>query len=382
MYEQYKKHLVTLDDRGQYRRLPKARQESKKTHLDFSTNDYLGLSGHIEIIEASIAATNRYGVGSTGSRLLSGNTSLHEALECKIAKSKNTQQSLMFNSGFQANFSTLAALLDRRVLGAKPIVFFDKFNHSSLYQAIFLSRPDLIRYRHNDIEDLEALLDHYACDLRPKFIVTETVFGMDGDVLPLERILLLAKKYQAFLYLDEAHATGVLGPQGYGLSTTVDLTEVEHVLMGTFSKALGSSGGYIACSAVIKDYLINKASGFIYSTSAAPAVIGATLKAWELVETLSLERNKLKFLGDLLRDMLQKEGYDIGHSSTHIIPIMLKEENASVKAKDALLKHGIKVSAIRPPTVPPHSSRIRIALTAHHEEKDLQTLLAGLMSVL
>lgn len=374
MYECYKQHLSALHDTGKYRRLGSLDQDNSKDFLDFSTNDYLALSQNSQVIESAIAASRAHGVGATGSRLLSGNTILHEALEASIAQDKHTEASLIFSSGFQANLSTLSSLLDAQILKTKPIVFFDKLNHASLYQAVFLSKPTLCRYHHNDMNHLESLLAIYEHDPRPKFLVTETVFGMDGDILPLESITILAKRYKAFLYLDEAHATGVLGPNGYGLSTSVKLTEIPHLVMGTFSKALGGSGGYVACHRVIRDFLVNKASGFIYSTAPSPAIIGAAFKAWQMVRDLNAERKKLQDLGKILREKLKTIGFDIGHSTTHIVPIILGPENACLKAKEKLLAHNILVSAVRPPTVPPNASRLRMALTAHHELQDVERL--------
>jgi 8-amino-7-oxononanoate synthase len=216
------------------------------------------------------------------------------------------------------------------------LVFFDKLNHSSLYQAVFLSKAELKRYHHNDINHLEFLLREYQNDTRPKFIVTETVFGMDGDIAPLEEIAVLTKKFNAFLYLDEAHATGVFGLNCYGLSTAVDLQDIPNIIMGTFSKAIGVSGGYIACNNIMRDFIINKATGFIYSTAASPAVVGAAFKAWELVKSLDKEGETLQNLGNTLRKMLKSHGFNIGTSQTHIIPVILNEEDKCLKTQKAL----------------------------------------------
>lgn len=376
MYEQYKQYLSTLEAAGKYRRLGGLRQDNKDS-LDFSTNDYLCLSQNNLVIEAAINAVRDRGVGSTGSRLLSGNSILLEELERRVALDKKTEASLIFNSGFQANFSALSSLLDSQILKARPIVFFDRLNHASLYQAVFLSKAELCRYNHLDIYHLESLLKSYENDPRPKFIVTETVFGMDGDVAPLKQIVELASLHKAFLYLDEAHATGLFGKSGYGLSTSLNLNKISHAIMGTFSKALGSAGGYVACNRTICDYLMNKSSGFIYSTAPSPAVVGAAFKAWEMVEDLDKERAKLQNLGEFARKRLKKSGFDTGTSTTHIIPIILGDERLCLSAKQELLKDKIIVSAIRPPTIPPKTSRIRIALTISHTEQDVERLIAS-----
>jgi 8-amino-7-oxononanoate synthase len=381
MYKAYETYLSTLHNNDQYRRLGHFRQQIHADVLDFSTNDYLNLSHHKDVILAGDSAAQRYGIGSTGSRLLSGNCPLFEEFERAIAKDKKTDSSLIFNSGFQANISTLACILDDKILKAKPYVFFDKFNHSSLYQAVSLSKAELKRYRHNDINHLESLLRACHNDARPKFIVTETVFGMDGDMAPLEEIAALAKTFNAFVYLDEAHATGVFGLHGYGLSPAVDWQDIPHMIMGTFSKAIGVSGGYIACHRIMRDFIVNKGAGFVYSTAPSPAVMGAAFHAWTLVKSLDKERNTLQNMGNTLRNMLKDRGFNIGTSQTHIIPIILNQDAKCLKTQKALFQEGIMVSCIRPPTVPPGTSRLRIALTHHHTHQDLQRLVETLSRV-
>ena len=374
MYNAYEKCLITIDNNGQYRRLSHRRQESNATLVDFSTNDYLNLSRHKDVVDAGIMAAEKYGFGSTGSRLLSGNCPLFEEFERAVAKNKTAESGLIFSSGFQANTSTLACILDNKVLKNKPLVFFDKLNHSSLYQAVFQSQSELRRYHHNDVNHLETLLREHQQDTRPKFIITETVFGMDGDIAPLEEIVALAEKFKAFVYVDEAHATGVLGASGYDLSTGIDWKNVPHIIMGTLSKAIGASGGYIACHNTMREFIINKAPGFVYSTAPSPPVIGAAFKAWTLIESLAPERQALQSLGETLRTMLKARGFDIGSSQTHIVPIILKTEDQCFKVQQSLLQEGIVVSSIRPPTVPPGTSRLRVALTTKHTLQDLQRL--------
>ncbi len=364
-----------LQNKEKYRQLPEDNSPLDKGFIDFSSNDYLGLSKSEILFNAATLAGKQFGVGSTGSRLLSGNKKIFEDFESQIAQDKGTESALILNSGFQANVTVLASLLDQLVLGAKPIVFFDKLNHASLYQAIFLSRAELVRYWHNDMNQLNNLLIQYKDDLRPKFIVTETIFGMDGDTVEMEEILTLSEQHKAFLYLDEAHATGVVGHRGYGLSTNFNLEKVPHLVLGTFSKALGCFGAYIACSKVIKNYLINKCSGFIYSTSLSPMVIGAAAKGWDLIKNLADKRESLFAKAVNLRSKLKKLGFDTGNSSTHIIPIILGNEESVMNAKEKLLKQGLIVSAVRPPTVLPGTSRLRIALNVHHSNSDLDYLI-------
>lgn len=373
----YSNYLAELQDINRHRQLTLPKNENIN-YLDFSSNDYLFLSKHPEIIEAIINAARDYGIGSTGSRLLTGNHKIFTKLETQIALSKKTEAALIFNSGFQANFSMLLALLNPKILGAIPQVFFDKSNHASLYQAVFASNAQLFRYNHNDLNHLTKLLSKHQNSKQPKFIVTETLFGMDGDVIDIQAIADLAYKYNAFLYLDEAHATGILGDNGYGLSTTIDLSHIEYLAMGTFSKALGGSGGYIACSKIIRDYAINSASGFVYSTANALPMIAAAAKAWKLLALMKKDRQYLADKSNYLRKELNKSGFDIAHTKAHIIPIILKSEDLAIEAKEKLLQNNIIVSCIRPPTVPPGSSRLRLALNISHQQQDIDQLLKAI----
>lgn len=379
----YKQYLIKLQEKDQFRHLRQDHSDhDRKTLLDFSTNDYLNLSHHPEIIMAALDAAQQFGVGATGSRLLSGNRSLFEAFEKTIASDKKTEAALILNTGFQANVTILSSLLNQKVLKEKPVVFFDKLNHASLYQAVFLSGAELVRYHHLDLTHLADCLKKYHTTTRPLWIVSETLFGMDGDLTPLEEMIALAKTYRAGLYLDEAHAVGVFGQNGYGLSTTVDFADVPHVIMGTFSKAIGASGGYVACDHLLKDYFINQSPGFIYSTALSPMVIGATRKAWEKIKTLDQERQRLFSLAAKLKSILHEKGIAHGKSNSHIIPIIIGKESDTLEVHNALLKEGIMTSCIRPPTVPPGSSRLRIALTLKHQEKDLIRLTEALCAYL
>lgn len=383
MYKFYEQYLITLRNKHKYRKLSNIRQE-KLAHklLDFSTNDYLNLSKNQSLVQALNEASQIYGVGATGSRLLCGNNNLFEMFEKQIALDKNTEASLIFNSGFQANISSLSCLLDNIILGRQPIVFFDKLNHASLYKAVFLSKSELLRYKHNNIDHLEFLLKKYKNDNRAKFIVTETVFGMDGDIAPLQEIADLARDYNAFLYLDEAHSTGVFGTKGYGLASDLNLEKLNYVIMGTFSKAIGVSGGYIASSKLICDYMVNRADGFIYSTAPSPGVIGAAFKSWQMLKDLKEERQHLVELGEILRSQLVENNFEIGNSKTHIIPVIIGGEEKSLNIQKALLDKNILVSCVRPPTVLPNSSRLRIALNAGHSLSDINYLVETLIKVM
>ena len=378
MYEPYQQFCMRMQATGKYRQLPEEQGANDSFTLDFSSNDYLGLSRHPAVLAAAVAAGQQYGVGATGSRLLSGNRAIFTTLEARIARDKGMERALVFNSGFQANATVLSSLLDPGVLGEKPLVFFDKLNHASLYQAIRSTDVELIRYRHLDYTHLEACLARYAHSTRPKFIVTETVFGMDGDVLDVARVVALAQHYQAALYFDEAHAVGVCGAEGYGLAHGRQIP-VPCVLMGTFSKALGASGGYVACNAVFADFLINKAPGFIYSTANSPLVMGAVLQAWQMLPQLMHEREQLHARAHQLRTQLQALGYNTGSSTTHIIPVIHRDIDTLRAWQHQLISAGIRVSFVRPPSVPPQASRLRMALNTTHTDADIQQLVQALM---
>lgn len=348
------------------RKLPK----DKHFRFDFSHNDYLGLSHHPALIAAAKAMTHQP-LGSRASRLITLQQKQTKALELLIAKNKRCHSALIFNSGFQANASILSCLLDKRLHQQTPLVFSDKLNHASMHLGCQIANVKQIRYQHLDVAHLRFLLQKYPYDY-PKFILTESVFGMDGDIAPLDELLKLAKDFNALLYVDEAHATGLFGEKGYGLAESFN-GEID-IVMGTFSKALGSSGAYVACPQVIKRYLINRCSGFIYSTAPSPINIALMQAAWELIPTLQPQVKMLLENAHQLRNQFKAIGFNTGTSSTHIIPIILKDAKKTLIAQRFLNEQDIHVSAIRPPSVGPNQSRLRIALSLTHDEKALQAL--------
>lgn len=352
--------------------------------VDFSSNDYLQLSRHPAIVAAGVECAQQHGAGSTGSRLLSGNLPCFEALENQVAQFKGSQASLVFSSGYQANAGALSTLIDKSLWGEEPLVLSDRLNHASLHHACRLAGVKQSRFRHNDMDHLAELLQKHAN--RPKVIVTETVFGMDGDQLPLMQLADLALEHQAMVYLDEAHATGLWGPEGKGLgamsSPSIDSLKAAGlwVVMGTFSKAIGVSGAYLACSHSVKQYLLNRCAGFVYSTAPSPFTIGAVSEALRLIPMLEAERQHVRQLSNQFRLMLSQAGWDFGTSSTHIIPVLAGEADDAMCLKQHLLTQGLITSAIRPPTVPPHASRIRIALNSSHKPSHLEQVLSALES--
>jgi len=373
----YADTLESLNAQGLLRLLPST---ERKGLLDFSDNDYMALARRPELVEAATKAGHLYGAGATGSRLLSGNTPVHEAFERRIATDKGTEAALIFASGYQANAACIAALLDKSILGAEPIVFADKLNHASMHLGCALAGVRQTRYRHLDLEHLKVLLDKHATESRPKVILSESVFGMDGDQADIAALQDLALSFGALLYIDEAHATGVFGPRGYGLCEAVSLAP-STVVMGTMSKALGVSGGYVACAGIVRDYLINKAGGFIFSTAPSPLTVAAGLKSWELLPSLNAERAALLARAETLRKGLRGLGLDHGASTTHIVPVIFGTPERALSARDALAAQGITTSAVRPPTVPQGTSRLRIGLCATHTDQDIERLLTALSSL-
>lgn len=378
--------LDTLESRSLRRtlrplhRTPDAVLRQGREVLDFSSNDYLGLSGHPLLRDRAADWAVQHGTGARASRLVSGTLDLHQQVEGRLARFKGAEAALLFASGWQANAAVLPALfrLAREQTGVAPLVFADKLNHASMHHGCAAAGVKQIRFRHNDLAHLEALLERHAEQPGMRFIVTESVFSMDGDTADIAALSALAKRYNAFFYLDEAHATGVLGPQGRGLSHG---HEVE-LVMGTFSKALGSMGAYIAGSRALCDWIITACSGFIYSTAPSPPMLGAMDAALELMPDLEAARLRLRQNAALLRQRLNEAGIDTGGSTTQIIPVMIGDEEATLALAETLEKQGLLTIAIRPPTVPAGSARLRLALSASHDEAAINRLADALTGAL
>ena len=352
----------------------------RKTLVNFSSNNYLGLAEHQELNRRARAWTREWGTGATASRLVCGNLEIFEQVEGRLAHGKGTEAGLLFSSGFQANASLLPALFDGKVLGADPLVFTDKLNHASLHHGCKVAGVKQIRYHHNDLGHLESLLKKQGDAARSKFIVTESVFSMDGDRVDMAELVRLKEEHNAFLMVDEAHAMGILGINGFGMAA--DYPGRIDLVMGTFSKALGGFGAYVGCSKILKDYLINRADGFIYTTALPPAVLGAMDAALELLPSLWWERQTLLNNAEKVRKAFQAAGLDTLNSSTQIIPVVTGSERAALEAARALEKEGILGVAIRPPTVPEGTSRLRFSLTAAHDIEDVEQLIEAVIRLL
>lgn len=369
--------LQELAEQGRLRRLRPYRREG--SHLvrpdgtrliDFSGNDYLGLSRHPELIARACAWTERHGAGASASRLVTGTLDAYVAVEQKLAAFKGAEAALVFNAGFLANATILPALAD---LFGETLVYADRLNHASLHHGIAAAGLSQQRFRHNDPGHLRTLLERDQGKPGRRLIVTETVFSMDGDRAPLGELIGLAEEFGALLYLDEAHATGILGPRGRGLAA-------EHagridVVMGTLGKALGGFGAYVAGSRRLIDYLINRCAGFIYSTALPPSVFGTLDAALDLVPEMDAARARARDHAHRFREAAKQHGFSCGASDTQIVPLLIGANDGTLAAQERLEQRGLLAIAIRPPTVPAGEARLRLSFSASHGEEDVARLM-------
>lgn len=338
-----------------------------KSYLSFCSNDYLGLANHPKIKQAAIETIQQYGWGAGASRLVSGTMTLHQELEKKIAEFKGTEAALLFPTGYMANLGALCAFVSKG-----DMVVGDKLNHASIIDGCRLSGATFRIYPHKDVSQLESLLQR-SSGYRRKLVVTDSVFSMDGDTAPLTEIAGIAKKYDAILMVDDAHATGVFGKQGKGLIEHYSLEGKIDIVMGSFSKAIGSVGGFIAGSKPLIDFLKNKARPFIYTTALPPAVCAASLTGLTLIQEDASLINRLWKNIACLKSQLSKFMNTITIGGP-IVPIILGSAEETLSASQKLYHYGIQIPAIRPPTVPPDTSRLRISLMATHNEYDIKRL--------
>ncbi len=380
--EYWRRCLEDLDKIGQRRRLRDIdRLADGRVDLgagpvlDFSSNDYLGLSHHPALIARAGEYARRWGAGAGASRLVSGNLPPFGAIEAKIARGKGSEAALVFVSGVQANVTLLPALLDAKVLGGEPLVYADRLNHASLIQGCAAAGVRQIRFKHNDLGHLEELLARDKALARPRVIITESVFSMDGDCADVAALSALAERYGAFLYLDEAHATGVMGQGGFGLAHGLR----NGLVMGTFSKGLGGFGAYAACSGVLREYLVNRCGGVIYATAPPPVVLGTMEAALDLIPSLGAERDRVAGHAARFRAALRAAGLDTGASTTQIVPLILGAEVLALGMARALEAEGFLAVAIRPPTVPVGTSRIRFTFSAAHTGEQVEALIEAVV---
>lgn len=343
--------------------------------VNFASNDYLGLASHPALRKAASEAAENLGAGAGASRLLAGGyTSLHQRLEARLASFKGAPSALLFNSGYAANTGAIPALA-----GDGDTIFSDELNHASIIDGCRLSRARTHVYKHKDMDHLEGLLKKDT-KARRKLIVTDTVFSMEGDLSPLKKLEDLARKYDALLYTDDAHGTGVLG-DGRGALVHAGIAHAPHIIqMGTLSKAAGSMGGFIAAHDDIIEWILNKARSFIFSTALAPSTVAASITALELMESEPGLIKKLWENRTRLAGLLEEKGIGVDVSETPIIPLRVKSSSHALEISEALFSRGFYAPAIRPPTVP--EPMIRITVTAAHEASDIHGFIDALGALL
>ena len=364
--------LASLRDRGLYRHVLAYQQAggkiqiNGKTCLNFSCNDYLDLGRHPEVIAASREAVERFGCSAAASRLVTGTLDAHCELEDALAAHKGYPAALVFGSGFLTNVGVIPTLV-----GRGGHVFVDRLAHASLVDAIVLSRASVHRFRHNDPEHLDALLRRCTAG-GPRLVVTESVFSMDGDIAPLPAIAQTATAHDAMLMVDEAHATGVFGPEGRGIVRMHGLESSVNISMGTLSKALAGYGGFVACSLPMRELLINRSRAFIYSTGLPPAAVGSAIGALRVIEQAGDLGERLLGRAALFRQTLADAGLSTGSSESQIVPVLVRENSRALALAERLKARGILAVAIRPPTVPAGTARLRLSVTLAHTAEDLQ----------
>jgi len=374
--------LDDLRERGLYRRMrlvsgpqgPRVLLDGKPVLL-LCSNNYLGLADHPRVREAAAEAAMRYGVGAGASRLVSGNMTVHRRLESELSDFEGSQACLLFGSGYLANAGIISTLAREG-----DVVLSDSLNHASIVDGCRLAKARTFVYEHCDLEHLEYGLREAAG--RAALIVTDGVFSMDGDVAPLPEIVELARRYDARVMVDEAHGTGALGPGGRGAVAAASLEDEVDVIVGTLGKSLGSYGAYVCCDAEMAEYLVNMARTLIFSTALPPPVVAGALAALDLLRSSPQRVDKLQRNARVLREALRDEGLDTGDSDTQIVPLIVGDAAAAVAACERALKKGVFAQAIRPPTVPDGTSRLRLAVMASHTGTELKQAAQALASVM
>lgn len=380
-YDKYQKELQSLKDANLYRKTttytsisPAKVLINNQEYLMMASNNYLGLTHNHQVKKAAMKAIARYGTSSTGSRLLSGSHPLFAELEQRLAEFKSTEKALVFNTGYMANVGTISALV-----GKNDYILSDELNHASIIDGCRLSKATTYIYQHKNMQSLEALLKKLPYS-NTKLIVTDSVFSMDGDIAPLDEITYLAKKYNALIMVDDAHATGILG-NGYGSVKHFQLEGKIDIQLGTLSKALASEGGFVAGNKILIDYLINKARSFIFSTALTPADIASSLEALNIIANDHSIVQKLYQNIHYTNELLQK--YHLSANlQTPIIPIIIGDADKAMQLSQKLYEQKIILSAVRPPTVPQNQSRLRLTITASHSFSDIALVIKTIANLL
>jgi 8-amino-7-oxononanoate synthase len=364
--------LQELKELGLYRRMrmisgpqgPRVVLDGKPVLL-LCSNNYLGLADHPRVREAAADAAMRWGVGAGASRLISGTMTVHRRLEERLADFKHTGAALLFGSGYLANIGVITTLA-----GTGEVVFSDELNHASIIDGCRLARADTFVYRHADIEHLAWGMRQV--EGRGALIVTDSVFSMDGDVAPLPEIVELAQRHRVRVAVDEAHGTGCLGPGGRGAVAEAGLDDEVDVVVGTLSKALGAYGAFVACDQAIAQLLINSARPLIFSTAPPPPAVAGALAALELLAEQPQRVDKLQANADVLREELARERFDVSGSTTQVVPLVIGDAHQAMRICELAIERGVFAQAIRPPTVPDGTSRLRLAVMASHSKAELR----------
>lgn len=376
--EQMQQELQELKEKSNLRKLPAITHEGRNVIVDgqrmlnLSSNDYLGLANDRKLRQEfrETLTTETFLPTSSSSRLLTGNFSIYDRLEQQLADDFGTEAALTFNSGYHANTGILPAVSNTHTL-----ILADKLVHASLIDGIRLSAAKCIRYRHNEYNQLERLLQVNHSEYKRIIVVTESIFSMDGDEADLRELVRLKKQYpNVLLYVDEAHAFGVRGQRGLGCAEEQDCINDIDFLVGTFGKALASAGAYIVCRKVIREYLINKMRTFIFTTALPPVTVQWTSFMLERLAGFRQRREALRFLSNQLREALKNKGYDCP-STSHIVPLITGESCVAIRKAEELQRKGFYALPVRPPTVPEGTSRIRFSLTAEIRESEMEKLI-------
>lgn len=355
---------------------PRVRMDGREL-VCLCANDYLGLADHPAIKAVAIAAIEEWGVGAGASRLVSGTTSLHRQLEDRLAAFKRTPAALVTSTGWMANHAAIHALA-----GEGDLILCDKLNHASILDAAISSGARVRTYNHGCAQRARQLLERHRAEHGRCLIVTDSVFSMDGDLAPLCELAELKQEFDAHLLIDEAHATGVLGAGGRGLAEHLGVEEHVDATVGTLSKAFGVLGGFVAGPQVLIDTLRNAGRPYVYTTSLPTALCAAAMLALDIIETQPETRLHLLAMASQLRQDLQSAGLDTAQSQSQIIPVILGSPQRALAVSRALAEAGFLIPAIRPPTVPPNTSRLRISLSAMHEDDDVQALVGALKTAI
>ena len=340
--------------------------------IAMASNNYLGLANHPAVNRAAINAIEQWGVGAGAARLIAGTMTPHHQLEQNLARFKQVEAALTFGTGYTTNLGLIPALIDR-----DGLILADRYCHASLIEACRLAKATLRVFHHNDVEHLETLLKKRGTP-RPVLVVTEGVFSMDGDLAPLPDLLTLCRQHEATLVIDDAHGTGVMGKNGRGTIEHFGVNPQDVIQMGTLSKAIGTSGGYLAGTASLKEYLINTAKAFIYTTAQPPAIAAAASAAIRVIQHEPARRERLWHNRNALHTALTDMGFHLTNTQSPILPIIVKSPERAVEMSQVLYEAGIYVPAIRPPTVPKGSSRLRLTVSSEHTEEQLENVVQEL----